>query len=280
MRKIGSLSTATAAERFHRYLSHRGIENRVDAEKDSWDLWVYEESQVNEARESLAEFEINPVASKFDAPEPVVVKEAPRPKRRERQIAIDSSSKNIPVTILTAVLCLWLTLSTNFGAKTELVNQLQIASPGSMELVEVEKGEVWRLITPIFLHFSFMHIAFNLFMFWTIGGVIERIKGHWALALLILTIAIFSNLVQFVAAGPGFGGLSGVVYGLFGYMWMRSVFLPNDGFFMPQQIVTQMILWAVICVLAKDYFPVANGAHFGGLVAGMIAGAFPRLWRR
>ncbi|HWL09200.1 MAG TPA: rhomboid family intramembrane serine protease [Planctomicrobium sp.] len=280
MRRIGNLSTASAAERFHRYLSHRGIDNRVDAEKEQWDIWVYDETHIADAKEALVEFEQNPKSAKFDAPVVAAPKKEVVPKRREVRELRDPAASNLPITIMTAVLCLWLTLSTGFGSKTELLADLQIATPGSTHLTQVQQGEVWRLVTPIYLHFSVMHIGFNLYIFWMLGGVIERVKGSRSLLFLILSIAIFSNLVQFYASGPGFGGLSGVVYGLFGFLWMRSVLLPSDGFFMPQSIVTQMILWAVICVIARDYIPVANGAHFGGLVAGMALGAAPRLWRR
>jgi len=281
MRKIGSLSTAPAAERFHRYLQQTGIENRVDAEVGRWDLWVYDESQIPSAKEAFAEYQLTPDAKKFDAPaivapsrpEPEVV----RPRRRQLK---EVGNQNVPVTILTAVMCLWMTFATAFGQKTEILSDLLIAMPGSAQLVQVEKGEIWRLLTPIFLHFSPMHLAFNLYMFWMLGTVIERLKGTRTLFLLILTIGIASNLVQFSVSGPSFGGLSGVVYGLFGYLWMRSYLLPDDGLDMPQSMVTQMIFWIILCLVLRNQLPIANGAHFGGLFFGMLLGAFPRLWRR
>ncbi len=282
MRKIGSLTSKADAQRFQRYLTHQGIQNRLDETGGQQELWVYEESQVAGAKDLLAEFVKSPVSTKFDAPvvtPPTKVETAP-PPRPVRPVRTDGGAQAVPVTILITFLCFWLTMSTNFGKKPELMSELLIAPPGSQTLEKVREGQIWRLVTPIFLHGNFLHLGFNVYIFWILGGVIERLKGSGHLLVLCLIIAILSNLAQFQTSGPNFLGLSGVVYGLFGFIWMRSMLLPEEGFFMPQGMVVQMILWAVICVLARDNFPVANAAHFGGLFVGMVAGALPRLWRR
>jgi len=64
-------------------------------------------------------------------------------------------------------------------------------------LVEVRGGEVWRLVTPIFIHFSIFHILFNCMMAYQLGGAIEMNRGSTRLALLVLLTAVPSNLAQF-----------------------------------------------------------------------------------
>ena len=69
-------------------------------------------------------------------------------------------------------------------------------------------------------------------MFWLhdLGGQIEKRKGPKFFISFILVIALVSNLAQFILSGPAFGGMSGVVYGLFGYVWVKTRLDPGDGF--------------------------------------------------
>lgn len=279
MRKIGQLSAEKSAERLHRYLAHKGIENRVDANGSQWDIWVFDESQIPQAREIYHDFSTNPEASRFDAPA-VVVKApvappTPQPERGQRNRNVGPFS----VTLVVSVLCFWFAIVTSFGNKTEEVAQLKMASSAAAGLSEIAQGQVWRLVTPMFLHFSAIHLLFNVYIFWMLGSAIERGKGNFELLWIVLVINLVANFTQYFLAGPNFGGLSGVVYGLFGYVWMRSRLLPSDGFYMPRSLVNQMILWAILCIIISDAIPIANGAHFGGLFAGMALGALPRLWR-
>lgn len=275
MRKIGTLTSAPHAERFGRYLSGQGIKNRVDAAQGAWEVWVYDEEKLAVCRDELAAFQADPQAKRFEPKAPPPAPSRPAPSR-ERRVPVRGSDR-IQVTVLVTALCMAFTLGSDYGRQREIVNQFQFSLPGQ-GLSPLLHGEVWRLISPIFLHFSLLHLGFNVYMFWMMGGVIERVRGSWRLFLLVLSIGLFSNCVQYVVAGGNFGGLSGVVYGLFGYLWMRSVFLPEDGFYVPQSLVMQMIVWAILG-LTGAVGNIANGAHFGGLIAGMLIGAAPRLWR-
>ena len=101
-------------------------------------------------------------------------------------------------------------------------------------LASLAKGELWRTVTPIFIHLDWLHIAFNMIMFFQFGALIESLKGTVRLGGLILAIAVISNVAQAVGPDawggtPAFGGMSGVVYGLFGYVWIKSTFCPEAG---------------------------------------------------
>ena len=132
-------------------------------------------------------------------------------------------------------------------------------------------GEVWRLITPIFLHFSWMHLIFNMLCTQQFGMQIESRKGTSRFFGMVLVIAIVSNLVQFLFGGPHFGGMSGVNYGLFGYIWVKGKLEPESGFYLPQQTILMMLCWHVVCMMG--WIPnIANWAHGAGLVAGVALG--------
>ena len=130
------------------------------------------------------------------------------------------------------------------------------------------RGQVWRPITPIFIHWSILHLLFN--MFWTrdLGGMIELRTGSWKLLALVLACAIIPNTAQYYHHGPSaFGGMSGVVYGLFGYVWVKGRFQPWLGLGISQQSTTIMIAWLFICMTGW-LGPIANTAHVVGLLMG------------
>ena len=157
------------------------------------------------------------------------------------------------------------------------------------------RGQVWRLITPIFIHYGFMHIFFNLYMLFSYGSLVERRYDWKRLLMLVLVSSAIPNLVQCTVpemwqgiaphrAGAGYlmtslGGMSGVVYGLFGYVWVKSIYDPKFGFRVPQSSIIIMMIWLFGCMFSVQLraagiriFPpnVANWAHGIGLLVGMI----------
>lgn len=138
-------------------------------------------------------------------------------------------------------------------------------------LPEIMHGEIWRLVTPIFLHFGIMHIAFNMMCLKDLGTAIEQVLSTRYLLVMTLVLGAFSNLAQFAFAGPNFGGMSGVIYGLLGFIWMKAKFDARPRFHMPQQILMWMLGWFVLCLtgLVGD---IANYAHGAGLLGGVIWG--------
>jgi len=152
--------------------------------------------------------------------------------------------------------------------------ELYINRPGAGFLEDVLQGEIWRLVTPIFLHFSFMHILFNGMWIKDLGAVYESEKGARSFILFILAISIASNLLQYMAMGPRFGGLSGLVYGLLGYLWVYGVSHTQANIRLPKRDVYLIVGWYFLC-LTGVMGPIANVAHGAGLGLGMIWGLFP-----
>lgn len=136
---------------------------------------------------------------------------------------------------------------------------------------EMLEGEWWRLFTPAIVHFGLLHIVFNMLWLKSLGSIIEFTRGKVFFLSLVFASAIFSNILQFWFKGPLFGGMSGVVYALLGFLWMAKEFNPNEEFSLPKQDVMMMIGWFVLC-LTGLMGPIANFAHAGGLAIGMAAG--------
>ncbi|NKB63150.1 MAG: rhomboid family intramembrane serine protease [Gammaproteobacteria bacterium] len=143
-------------------------------------------------------------------------------------------------------------------------------------LPEIQNGEIWRLITPIFLHFGIFHLIFNMLWTWELGKIIESRQGAIWLILTTLLIAVISNLAQYLVTGPVFGGMSGVIYGYLGYVWLQGNYNPGFGIKLNPSVVKLMLGWFLLCWsgLLEKFFglSVANTAHTAGLVSGVVLG--------
>jgi GlpG protein len=145
-------------------------------------------------------------------------------------------------------------------------------------LFEAIDGQYWRLITPAFLHFGWLHIVFNCLWLWDLGRRVEQVMGHLNMFMLFLVIAVVSNASQFEFGGGGlFGGMSGVVYGLLGFSWIAPQLQPAWPIQPPKAIMIFMVGWLVVCmsgmVEVLGFGAIANAAHLGGLLCGAVVGA-------
>lgn len=132
-------------------------------------------------------------------------------------------------------------------------------------------GQVYRLIGPCFLHFGVLHILFNMMWMWQLGRGIEYQRGTRRFVILCLILGVFSNLTQLYFSGPYFGGMSGVVFGLIGYAWMKGKTKPQDGIGLMPNTVVMCIFWLFICT-SGVLGSIANAAHFSGFGMGMLIG--------
>jgi GlpG protein len=150
---------------------------------------------------------------------------------------------------------------------------------------KIRQGEVWRIISPSFLHRDFLHLLFNMAWLLILGRLIEvRIKMG-KMVLLIVLLAAFSNTAQYLMSGPYFLGFSGVVAGLAGFIWSRQKIAPEDGYPLHRStilfffyLVLVLSVIGVICFFLQtlagiDFgFSIANTAHISGGLLGVFLG--------
>lgn len=143
-------------------------------------------------------------------------------------------------------------------------------------LAQFTDWQAWRYVTPAFIHFSVLHLVFNLLWWWYLGGQIEQRLGSGKLFILLIVGAALPNIAEFFASGPRFGGLSGVVYALLGYSWLRARLQPDCGLAMPPALMGFMLVWLVLGFFDMLGTPTANMAHLVGLLVGLAQGWLDR----
>jgi membrane associated rhomboid family serine protease len=179
----------------------------------------------------------------------------------------------IPVTLALVAICVAIAAISKLGDDRVSLLPYLIATPGQPGLSAVLSGEVWRLLTPAFIHFGVVHLLFNLLWLWDLGGLLERKKGSGFLLGFVAAVGIAANLAQLLVTGnPFFGGMSGVVYGMLGYVWMHGRVNPRFGVTLNNQTVVIMLGWFALC-WAGVLGPIANWAHTAGLALGVALGA-------
>lgn len=100
---------------------------------------------------------------------------------------------------------------------------------------------------------------------WRRGG--KRI-GSGKLVVITVISALLSGFVQHQFSGPWFGGLSGVVYALMGYVWLRGERDPQSGIYLQRGLILFSLVWLIAGWFDVFGMAIANGAHVAGLATG------------
>ncbi len=287
MRLVAEHSQQDFIGKFLQYIRARGIGAEVRPSGSAWGLWVHHEDACRDVRREFDDFLRDPAASKYDVAAPSASETAVPPedlqsKQRQRAESLASLaalrhgllSGPIPVTTVLLVLSVLITLPLLLGRQQGEFSDLGKWIIGLLYADSRITTQWWRVITPVFLHFNWLHIIFNMLWLRELGGRIERIKGSGFMLLFFCVTAAVSNYAQFVASGGLFGGMSGVVYGLFGYIWVKSRFFPEEGFMIDPAMVMMLMLWFFLgwSGLAG---PIANWAHGFGLISGVLLALAP-----
>jgi GlpG protein len=146
--------------------------------------------------------------------------------------------------------------------------------------------QYWRAITPIFLHFGALHIIFNGLWLWFLGTRVEQVYGKWTLLSLVLGIGLVSNVAEALVSFPvPFGGISGVVYGLLGFVWLLGTLRAIPEFHMPPALFPLMVVflvlgWSGLMDLVIPAGEVANTAHTIGFLSGLALALAFLPWHR
>lgn len=276
--EVGVLPRKEMALKFADYLNSKGIKARAKPGFGAnYVVLVANEKDISPAKLELLRFGNNPFAKEYNKASWA----QGQLLKRDKVISSGFMSFSMgtyrwtpfSLTSIIELVCLVIFIVGLFSSSMENTFAYML---GWISLENLTQDfQIYRVITPIFLHFGFLHIAFNLVMFEAFARPIERYLGVGRLLYVILSIAIVSNALQFiVSAGLNqyalFGGLSGVVYGIICYMAIlsRRVDVPNE-LKVPPGLLTVSIIFIALGFVMND---VANFCHIGGLIMGLVLG--------
>ncbi|WP_394128398.1 rhomboid family intramembrane serine protease GlpG [Vibrio hepatarius] len=267
MHRLISLNNPRMAQAFIDYMASRQIDIQMMPEGEGqFALWLTDGQHQVEAQSELDHFLANPNASKYQAASWDMA------ESRKSHFSYNSPSmlamikaKAGPMTLLVMLVCTVIFVLQQLGMGNAIFQALHFPALAGQE------WQLWRWFGHALLHFSVMHIAFNLLWWWQLGGDIEQRLGSTKLIQLFLVSAALSGAGQYWVEGANFGGLSGVVYALVGYLWMLGYKAPQVGLSMPKPIIGFMLVWLILGFM-QPFMAIANTAHLVGLLSGVVFG--------
>ena len=132
------------------------------------------------------------------------------------------------------------------------------------------RGQIWRFITPVFLHGSFLHIAFNMYALYSIGPGLERKYGRVSFLLLYLISGIFGNVISFLLTPAASLGASTAIFGLIA---AQGVYIYKNRHLLGS--AARPLLMNILFMVAINLFlglnpGIDNWGHLGGLLGGFL----------
>jgi membrane associated rhomboid family serine protease len=156
-----------------------------------------------------------------------------------------------------------------------------INSPGGsiysklwLDAYDVHNGGWWRLITTAFLHANIIHIGFNMFALWVIGGPVEHYLGRVRYLCLYFVAGLAGSAGALLQTPLVTVGASGAIFGILGALlileWQATGKLGGQA----------MTLIIINLAFSFTFSGISWGGHVGGLIGGILATlAFAR-WGR
>lgn len=272
MIEIGRLPNSRAAQAFVDYLKGKHIDCQIEPLMQGVAILVIHDKDVEQARKEFAHFITHPYDSKYLQASW---------EHGDTHTKLDYGAPSLqlftqfitgagPITLVIFALCSVIFAAMNLGFANPTYEALSYFGA----VPNADFSQFWRVFTPSLLHFSAMHIIFNLLWWWYLGGKIETRIGTAPLLILLLVAGTLPNIVQYYVSGPHFGGLSGVVYAVAGYTWVMGMRKPTAGIGLPPSYMGFMLIWLALGFTDVLGISVANGAHIGGLIIGLAQGLF------
>ena len=325
MRQIGTIPRLEQAQLFADYLAALDIDAITEQQDSQWAIWVRDEDAREKAKEHLQSYLSDPDSPEFEKIAAPI--QAARIRKQEellrradeainnqavrtenpsrvglpapRNMTFRQVARQAPLTVTIMLLCTLTWISSNMGQdlRSSSMESLSFCHPIRVQQPEwqveedgtqdIRRGELWRLVTPAFLHFGIAHLGLNVFFLFQLGWLFETKISTERMGLVVLASAIIGNVGQYVCDGwPIFGGLSGAVSGLVGYLSVRMIMAPEEDGPRITPIAVLLILLSIglagsIDQLANDSIgndiKIANWAQFFGVITGgLLAAALPR----
>lgn len=179
---------------------------------------------------------------------------------------IDVEAQPIITRSIIAINVLMWVLMTLAGGATDIGVLIRF---GAMYSPLILRGEYWRFVTPMFLHVGFMHLAFNSYALYQLGGLAERIYGKYKFIIIYVIAGICGSFFSFIFTRAVSAGASGAIFGMLGallYFGKKRPGVFKRGF--TANLITILFINLFIGFSSPG---IDNFAHLGGLAGGYIS---------
>ena len=268
MKQLLVINDARLAQSLADYLSTRGMHCELTQSEVGITVWLADESRSGEAEPEVKRFLKEPYHPRYAE----ASWQSGTPNSRidysagHHSLTAHFLMQAGPVTLLVMALCTCLFILQLIGLN------LYASLSFHQDVSQLSGWQIWRFVTPAFLHFSALHLIFNLMWWWYLAGLVERQLGTSKLLTLLLVGAVIPNLLEFLLSGPDFGGLSAVVNTLVGYCWIIGRMKPDGEVKLQDGIFIFMVVWLAIGFSGLLGNNLANVAHLSGLAIGLLHG--------
>ncbi|WP_117236403.1 rhomboid family intramembrane serine protease GlpG [Vibrio maerlii] len=269
MHRLFTIDNPRLAQAFIDYMAKRQITVQMMPEgSGQFALWLPDAEHVVEVEAELKRFLSEPGHPRYQAASWDMAETRTNNFSYNMPSMMDMLKAKAGILTLSVMLvCGVIFILQQIGYSQAIFSQLHFPA------FEHQQWQLWRWVSHAVLHFSVMHIAFNLLWWWQLGGDIEQRVGTLKVLQLFIVSAALSGAGQYWVEGANFGGLSGVVYALVGYVWIMGRFKPSTGLEMQKPVFVFMLVWLILGFV-QPFMAIANTAHLVGLLSGVAIGVW------
>ncbi|GKW25724.1 rhomboid protease GlpG [Pectobacterium carotovorum subsp. carotovorum] len=261
--RVIALSNPRLAQAFVDYMRTQQIHLEMRPQGHEAELWLDDETQLRSVQEALEIFLRDPTNPRYLAASWQTGSMDSGIQYQRYSFLQTLKQKAGPLTLSVMVVTIAVFILMQISGYESVMAWLAFPAEG-------QQAQLWRWFSHALLHFSLLHILFNLMWWWYLGGPVEKVLGTGKLLVITLVSALVSGWAQSWFSGTYFGGLSGVVYALMGYVWLRGEREPDGYLAMPRSLIAFALLWLVAGYFDILGMSIANAAHVAGLIVGLL----------
>ena len=263
MMRITHFNNPRLAQAFVDYMATRGVMLHIEHQEGRWDILLQDETQAAMVENELQQFVRDPMHPRYHDASWQSGTTTSGLHYSGGSLLDNLRQRAGPLTMTLMIACVAVYILMQLLCDRVVMDWL--AWPAG----EGQYFQLWRWFSHALLHFSLLHILFNLMWWWYLGGAVEKRISSGKLLVITLISALLSGWMQAKFSGVWFGGLSGVVYALMGYAWLRGERDPESGIYLERGLMGFAILWLVIGYFGVFGLAIANAAHVTGLLVGL-----------
>ena len=262
MTRITQFNQPRIAQAFVDYMATRGVTLRIERE-NHYVIVLDDETKLAMVESELAQFVRDPNHPRYQAASWQSGNTQSGLRYERTNVLANIRERAGPLTMAMMIACIVVFILMQLVGDDVALDWLAWPADASQYF------QVWRWFSHALLHFSLLHILFNLMWWWYLGGAVEKRLGSGKLFVIMIISALLTGWMQAKFSGVLFGGLSGVVYALMGYCWLRGERDPESGIYLERGLIGFAVVWLVIGWYGAFGLSIANAAHVTGLLVGL-----------